>query len=54
MDDSFVGKAPATLNLMLGQHSLRMFAKDYKNWSQQIMVVRGSELKLTAKMEKSN
>jgi hypothetical protein len=54
VDDSFIGKAPITLNLKFGHHYVRMFAKDYKNWSQQIMVVRGSELKLTAKMEKSN
>jgi hypothetical protein len=54
VDDSFVGKAPVTLNLVLGQHSLRMFAKDYKNWSQQIMVVRASELTVTAKMAKAD
>jgi len=54
VDDSMVGKAPVTLNLKPGQHYVRMFAKDYRNWSQQIMVVRGSELKLTAKLEKSD
>lgn len=54
VDDSLVGKAPVTLSLKLGQHYVRMFATNYKNWSQQIMVVRGSELKLTAKLEKPN
>lgn len=54
VDDSMVGKAPVTLNLKPGQHYVRMFAKDYKNWSQQIMVVPGSELTLTAKLQKSD
>ena len=54
VDDSMVGKAPVTLNLKPGQHYVRMFAKDYRNWSQQIMVVPGSELMLTAKLQKSD
>ena len=54
VDDSFIGKTPATSNLKPGQHSVRMFASDYKNWSQQIMVVRGLELMLTAKLKKAD
>jgi hypothetical protein len=53
-DNSFVGKTPTTLNPSPGQHYVRLFMKDYRNWSQQIMVVAGSELKLTATLEKSN
>jgi hypothetical protein len=53
VDDSFVAKSPTTLNLKPGQHYIRMFMKDYKNWSQQITVVAGSELKVAAKLEKS-
>ena len=53
-DFSFVGKTPTTLDLSPGQHYVRLFMKDYRNWSQQIMVVAGSELKLTAALEKSN
>ncbi len=54
VDDSFVGKTPIVLNIKLGHHYARMFAKDYKNWSQDFTVVAGSELKLTVKLEKSN
>jgi len=53
VDNSLVGKAPITLNLKLGHHYVRMFEMDYKNWSQQITVVDGSELKVAAKLEKS-
>jgi hypothetical protein len=53
VDNSLVGKTPITLNLKLGHHYVRMFEKDYKNWSQQITVVSGSELKVDAKLEKS-
>jgi hypothetical protein len=54
VDDSSVGKTPLVLSLKLGHHYARMFAKDYKNWSQDFTVVAGSELKLAAKLEKSN
>ena len=53
VDNSSLGKAPITLNLKPGQHYVRVFMKDYKNWSQQITVVSGSELKVAAKLEKS-
>lgn len=54
VDDSFVGKTPIPLNLKIGPHYVRMFMKDYKNWSQQITVAAGSEVKLEATLEKSN
>src|ERR1700677_313772 len=54
VDDVFVGKAPMTLNLKLGHHYVRMFAKDYKNWSEQFTIVTGPELRLTAVLEKAN
>jgi hypothetical protein len=53
VDNSLVGKAPITLSLKSGVHYVRMFEKDYKNWSQQVTVVGGSELKVAAKLEKS-
>jgi hypothetical protein len=53
VDNSLVGKTPITLSLKPGQHYVRMFEQDYKNWSQQITVVDGSELNVTAKLEKS-
>jgi hypothetical protein len=54
VDDSFIGKTPVAMNIKPGQHNVRMVAKDCKNWSQQIMIVRGSELNLSAKLEKTN
>ena len=54
VDDTLVGKSPITLNLKLGHHYVRMFAKDYKNWSEQFTIVTGPELRLTAVLEKAN
>ena len=54
VDDAFVGKSPITLNLKLGHHYVRMFVKDYRNWSEQFTIVTGPELLLTAVLEKSN
>jgi hypothetical protein len=53
VDNSLVGKTPVTSKLKPGQHYVRMFMAAYKNWSQQITAVGGSELKLAAKLEKS-
>jgi hypothetical protein len=54
VDDLFVGKAPATLHLKPGQHSIRAFTKDYQNWSQWITVGATSQVNLAATMIKSN
>lgn len=54
VDDALVGKSPITLNLKLGHHYVRVFAKDYKNWSEQFTIVTGPELRLTAVLEKAN
>jgi hypothetical protein len=54
VDDTLVGKSPITLNLKVGHHYVRMFAKDYKNWSEQFTIVTGAELRLTAVLQKSN
>jgi hypothetical protein len=54
IDTSYSGKTPAILHLTPGQHSVRVFAKDYKNWWRPVTVSAGSEEKLMATMEKSN
>jgi|ERR1700722_104033 len=54
VDDSFIAKSPVTLNLKPGQHYLRAFLNDYKNWSQQITIAADSEGHLTIALEKSN
>jgi hypothetical protein len=52
VDDSFIAKSPATLNLKPGQHYIRAFLNDYKNWSQQITIAADSEGHLTIRLEK--
>ena len=54
VDDAFVSKAPATLNLKPGQHYVRAFMNDYKNWSRQVTITAGTEAHLTVTLEKSN
>jgi hypothetical protein len=54
VDNSSVGKTPITLSLKIGPHYVRMFMNGYKNWSQQVTVTAGSEVKLTAALEKFN
>jgi PEGA domain-containing protein len=54
VDDSFVGNAPATLQLKPGRHSIRVFGKDFQNWSRWITVVGNSQVQLQATMEKIN
>jgi hypothetical protein len=52
VDDSFVGYAPVILELKPGQHSIRAFAKDYKNWIRWITIAGGSEVHIAATMKK--
>jgi PEGA domain len=54
VDDSLVGKTPATLKLKPGQHYVRLFMKGYTNWSQQVTVGTGSETNLAATLTKLN
>jgi PEGA domain len=53
-DGVFVGKTPTTLSLKPGQHSIRIFMKGYKNWSQWITVDPKSEAQLTAALVKAD
>ncbi len=43
VDDSFIGRAPVTIDLKPGKHSIRAFAKDYQNWSRWITITAGSQ-----------
>ena len=54
VDDSFVAKAPATLNVKVGQHYIRAFLNGYRNWSRQITIDGHSETNLAITLEKSN
>jgi len=51
-DGSFVGNAPSTLKLSPGKHTVRVAASGYKEWSREITVQSGSEVKLNAGLEK--
>jgi hypothetical protein len=53
-DGVFVGKTPTTLTLKPGQHSIRIFMKGYKNWSQWITVEPKSEAQLTAALVRAD
>jgi hypothetical protein len=51
-DGGFVGNAPSTLKLAPGKHTVRVIASGYKEWSREITVQSGSEVKLNAGLEK--
>ena len=51
-DGAFVGNAPSTLKLTPGKHTVRVTAAGYKEWSREITVQSGSEVKLNAGLEK--
>jgi len=53
-DDQFVGNSPATLKLKPGKHTVAAKMAGYQNWSREITVQAGSEVKLTATLEKTN
>ncbi|HVO81934.1 MAG TPA: PEGA domain-containing protein [Terriglobales bacterium] len=51
-DGAFVGNAPSTLKLSPGKHTVRVTSSGYKDWSREITVQPGSEVKLNAVLEK--
>ena len=54
VDDAFVGNSPATLKLKPGKHTIRVTLAGYKDWSREMTVLSGSQVNLTATMEKTN
>ncbi|MBZ5598557.1 MAG: PEGA domain-containing protein [Acidobacteriia bacterium] len=52
-DGAFVGNAPSTLKLSPGKHTVRVTSSGYKEWSRELTVQAGSEVKLNAVLEKS-
>jgi hypothetical protein len=54
VDDAFVGNSPATLKLKPGKHTIKVVMAGYKDWSREITVMQGSQVNLTATLEKSN
>jgi hypothetical protein len=51
-DGAFVGNAPATLKLGAGKHIVRLVLAGYEEWTREISVQGGSELRLAASLEK--
>ncbi|HXA85562.1 MAG TPA: PEGA domain-containing protein [Candidatus Dormibacteraeota bacterium] len=54
VDDAFVGSAPASLKLKPGKHTIKVTMAGYKDWSREMTVLAGSQVNLTATLEKSN
>jgi PEGA domain len=51
-DGAFVGNAPAVLKLSAGKHTIKVALAGYKDWSRDITALSGSEVHLTANLEK--
>ncbi|MBZ5493406.1 MAG: PEGA domain-containing protein [Acidobacteriia bacterium] len=54
VDDAFVGNAPAKLRLKPGKHMIKVTMVGYKDWGREMTVMSGSEVNLTATLEKVN
>ena len=52
VDGDFVGNAPAALKLAAGKHAVTVKMSGYKDWTKDISVQSGSEVQLTANLEK--
>lgn len=52
VDGEFVGNSPAVLKLSPGKHAVTVKMSGYKDWSKEITVQSGSEVQLTANLEK--
>ncbi len=51
-DGDFVGNSPAVLKLAPGKHTVAVKSSGYTDWSKEITVQSGSEVQLTANLEK--
>ncbi len=54
VDGEFIGNCPATLKLAPGKHTITARLSGHKDWSREITVQAGSEVQLTANLEKQN
>ena len=53
LDDQFVGSTPSNLLLSPGKHAVRLHAAGRADWSRQVNVLSGSELTLSATLDKN-
>jgi hypothetical protein len=54
VDGEFVGNTPAVLKISPGKHTLTVKMSGFKEWSRNISVQAGSEVQLTAMLEKAD
>jgi hypothetical protein len=52
VDGELVGNTPAILKLAPGKHTLTVKMSGYKDWSREVTVQSGSEVQLSANLEK--
>jgi hypothetical protein len=52
LDGEFVGNCPSTLKMSPGKHMVTVKLSGYKDWSREITVQSGSDVQLTANLEK--
>ena len=52
VDGIFIGDTPATLDLMVGNHTVRVSYQGYADWSRQIAILLRSKLTLAATLDK--
>jgi len=52
LDGNFIGNTPAALKLAAGKHTITVKMSGEKDWSREITVEAGSEVQLTANLEK--
>ena len=52
VDGQFVGNSPAALKLAPGKHTITIKLSGYKDWSRELAIEAGSEVQLTANLEK--
>jgi len=54
IDEAFMGNAPAKLRLKAGKHTIKVSMSGYKDWTREMTVMSGSEVNLSATLEKTN
>lgn len=54
VDDQFYGNSPATLKLKPGKHTITVKMSGYKDWSRELTTDAGTDVHLSASLEKLN
>lgn len=54
VDGSFVGNTPSTVQVAEGDHMVVLRKGGYKNWERKLKASAGSEVRVTAELEKND